>query len=123
MEVEIIKKIKFNISINLSGLTKGKKFIVHLEDKGNILDALAMVDRQDMRNPKDSIFPIFDGYIHNYLHLFWDPVQNVIYDDVGMMAYGPDENGLMRKFMPIRDNIEFNLYPNSVIDLQPDSGC
>ena len=39
------------------------------------------------------------------------------------MPYGPDENGDLRKFMPLRDNIEFNLYPNSIIDLQPDPGC
>lgn len=118
-----IKKITFTISINLSGLTKGKKFEVYINDDANIVDALAIVDKQDMKTPEDSIFPIFNGYIHNYLHLFWDPEQNIIYDDVGMMAYGPDENGLMRKFMPIRDNIEFNLYPDSIIDLQPDSGC
>jgi len=107
----------------LSGLTKDKKFIVHVKDDANIVEALAMVDKQDMENPEDSVFPIFEGYIHNYLHLFWDPELNMIYDDVGMMAYGPDENGLMRKFMPIRDNIEFSLYPDSVIDLQPDPGC
>ena len=39
------------------------------------------------------------------------------------MPYAPDEEGNLRKFMPIRDNINFVLYPNSVIDLQPDSGC
>ena len=123
MEVEIIKKITFNISINLSGLTKGKKFIVNVDDNASIIEALAMVDKIDMEHPEDSIFPIFDGYIHNYLQLFWNPEENVIYDDVGMMPYGPDEKGLMRIFMPIRDNIEFSLYPDSLIDLQPDSGC
>jgi hypothetical protein len=29
----------------------------------------------------------------------------------------------MRKFIPIRDNIEFNVYPDSEIQLQPDVGC
>ncbi|MHA1329417.1 MAG: hypothetical protein ACTSRH_19250 [Promethearchaeota archaeon] len=44
-------------------------------------------------------------------------------DDVGLFAYGPDENGNLRRFMPIRDDINFILYPDSVIDLQVDSGC
>lgn len=107
----------------MSGLTTGKKFVVHIKDDATIVEALAMVDKKDMENPDDSIFPIFDGYIHNYLQLFWDPKQNEIYDDVGMMPYGPDKDGNMRNFMPIRDNMEFSLYPNSLIDLQPDSGC
>lgn len=94
-----------------------------MKDDANIIEALAIVDKLDMENSTESIFPIFDGFIHNYLQLFWNPEENIIYDDVGMMPYGPDENGNMRKFMPIRDNIEFNLYPNCVIDLQPDSGC
>ena len=82
-----------------------------------------MVDKQVVENPKDSIFPIYEGYIHNYLQLFINLEENSIYDDVGIYAYGPDENGLMRKFNPIRDNVEFNIYPDSVIQLQPDVGC
>ena len=94
-----------------------------MNDNATFIEALAMVDKIALENPKDSIFPLFDGYIHNYLHLFWDPEENKVYDDVGIFAYGPDENGNLREFMPIRDDINFNLYPDSVIDLQPDPGC
>jgi hypothetical protein len=76
-----------------------------------------------MENPKGSIFPINKGYIHNYLQLFIDFEENTIYDDVGVSAYAPDEEGNMTIFNPIRDNLGFNLYPNSVIQLQPDVGC
>ncbi len=118
-----LKKITFNISVNLSGMSQGKKFIVHVKDDATFVEALAMVDKQDIEHPENSIFPLFKGYIQNYLQLFWDPRENKIYDDVGLQAYGPDEEGNLRKFMPLRENIEFNLYPDSVIDLQPDPGC
>ena len=118
-----IKKIAFKISIPLSGLSKGKDFIVNVEDDTTFIQALAMVDKYVFDHPEKSIFPIFKGYIHNYLQLIWNPVENVIYDDIGLSPYGPDKNGIMRRFMPLRDNIEFNLYPDSVIDIQPDSGC
>ena len=118
-----IKKITFKISLTLSGLSKGKEFVVSVKDDAIFIEALAMVDKYIYKNPEESIFPIFDGYIHNYLQLFWNPEENTIYDDVGLFPYGPDENGDLREFMPLRDNIDFNLYPDSVIDLQPDSGC
>ena len=70
-----------------------------------------------------TIFPINEGYIHNYMQLLIDFKTNSIYEDVGIYAYAPDENGLMQKFNPIRDNIEFNVYPDSYIQLQPDVGC
>jgi hypothetical protein len=76
-----------------------------------------------MEVPETSIFPINEGYIHNYLQLFINLEENTIYDDVGISAYGPDEQGNLRKFNPIRNNVEFNLYPDSIIQLQPDVGC
>jgi hypothetical protein len=77
----------------------------------------------DHENPSNSIFPLYDGYIHNYLQLFINLETEEFYDDVGISAYGPDKNGFMRKFNPIRDNIHFILYPDSSIQLQPDVGC
>ena len=104
-------------------MQKGKKYIVEVKDEASFLEALAMVDKQELENRDDSIFPINDGYIHNYLQLLVNLEGNYIYDDVGVYAYGPDENGFMRKFIPLRDNFEFNVYPDSEIQLQPDVGC
>ncbi len=118
-----IKNITFKISIPSKDLQKGKEFIVQVKDDATFLEALAKVDKYIFENPQVSIFPIFEGYIHNYLQLFWDPEHNIIYEDVGIMPYGPDEDGNLRKFMPIRENLEFNLFPDSIIDLQPDPGC
>ena len=123
MEVLQIKTITFKISVPIKNLQKGKTFLVNVKDNATFVEALAMVDKQVFENPEDSIFSLYDGYIHNYLQLFWNPELNIIYEDIGLMPYGPDENGNLRKFMPLRDNIEFSLYPDSIIDLQPDSGC
>jgi len=118
-----IKKIIFKISIPSSGLQQGKEFTIQVKDNANFVEALALVDKYIFENPNESIFPIFEGYIHNYLQLFWNPEENAIYDDIGIMPYSPDEEGNLTKFMPLRDDINFILYPDSVIDLQPDSGC
>ncbi|MFX0002768.1 MAG: hypothetical protein ACFE9C_00340 [Candidatus Hodarchaeota archaeon] len=118
-----IKKIKFKISIPLSGLQQGKEFTIQVKDNANFVEALALVDKYILEHPKESIFPIYDGYIHNYLQLFWNPEENTIYDDIGIMPYAPNEEGNLIKFMPIREDMNFILYPDSEIDLQPDSGC
>lgn len=76
-----------------------------------------------MNDPESSIFPIYDGYMLCYLQLFVDLIKEKLYDDVGVFAYGPNENGALRKFNPVRDNIYFNLYPDSLIELQQDVGC
>ncbi len=82
-----------------------------------------MVDKHIFEHPEESIFPIFDGYIHNYLQLFINIEEEYIYEDVGVSPYAPDEQGVMRKFNPIRDDLYFNLYHETKLDLQMDVGC
>lgn len=118
-----IKKLEFEISIPITGLQKGKKYTLQVDDNTTFLEALALVDKIEMQNTKDKMFPLYEGYIHSYIQLFINLDENSIYDDVGVYAYGPDEQGLMKKFNPIRENIEFNLHPGSIIQLQPDVGC
>ncbi len=107
----------------IKDLQAGKTFVLELDDNANFIEALAMVDKFTQDNPSESIFPIHDGYIHNYLQLFVNLEEEVIYEDVGVSPYAPNEDGLMRKFNPIGENIFFNLYPDSVIELQQDAGC
>ena len=119
----MMKKITFKLSVPQSGLCHGKKFIIKAKDDANIVEALAMVDKYIYEHPEESIFPIFEGYIHNYLQLYINLEKGCFYDDVGISPYAPDENGLLRKFNPIKQNLDFNLFPDSVIDLQQDVGC
>ena len=118
-----IKKIIFDLNLPISGYQQGKRYSITVKDDATFIECLAMVDKQELSDPKTSIFPTNNGYIHNYLQLFVNLEEDYIYEDVGISAYGPDEEGLMRKFMPIKENIYFNIYPNSDIQLQPDVGC
>jgi hypothetical protein len=118
-----MKTIKFEISLPIKGLQKGKKYTINVKEDASFLECLAMVDKIEAMNSETTIFPINEGYIHNYMQLLVNFETYSIYDDVGIYAYAPDENGIMQKFNPIRDNIEFNVYPESEIQLQPDVGC
>ena len=53
-----MKKITIHISINLRSLQQGKTFEVKIDDDANFVEALALVDKEDMKNPDDSIFPL-----------------------------------------------------------------
>ena len=118
-----MKKITLTLSVPLKGLSQGKKFMVNVKDDATVVDALARVDKYVLEHPTESIFPLYEGYIHNYLQLFVNLEDDVIYDDVGIFPYAPDEQGVMRIFNPIREDLYFNLYPNTIIDLQQDVGC
>ncbi|MFX1498224.1 MAG: hypothetical protein ACFFBH_11900 [Promethearchaeota archaeon] len=115
--------MEFEISIPIKGLQRGKKYSLEIEDNTTFIEALALVDKIEMGDSINSIFPLYDSHIHSYLQLFVNIDEGSLYGDVGIFAYAPDDNGAMRKFNPIRNNIEFNIYPDSFIQLQPDVGC
>ncbi|TFF85425.1 MAG: hypothetical protein EU551_04055 [Promethearchaeota archaeon] len=94
------------------------EYSVEVKDEATFVEALAMVDKQIMDGSKKSPFPISDGIIHSYLQLFFDPKRNVIYEDCGIHAYNPG-----KKFNPLAENVDFNLYPDTKIVIHPDSGC
>ncbi|MHA1755313.1 MAG: hypothetical protein ACTSVV_00985 [Promethearchaeota archaeon] len=118
-----MKKITLQLSIPITGYSHGKDFTLELDDDATIIDALAAVDKYIIEHPDESIFPLYDGYIHHYLQLFIDLEEEKFYDDVGISPYAPDDQGLLRKFNPIKEDIYFPLYPDSVINLQVDVGC
>ena len=93
-------------------LSKGLNYTVNIQDNGTIIDAISNIDKKMMTNPEQSIFPLFKGLIHSYLQLIWDAEENKIYEDCGVDAYGPN-----KEFIPLRENIESILYPNSTITI------
>ncbi|MBD3196121.1 MAG: hypothetical protein GF317_13770 [Candidatus Lokiarchaeota archaeon] len=99
-------------------MSQGESFRIEIQDGATFPEALAVVDKQVKNNPEKSIFPLSEGYIHNYLQLVWNPQTNKIYEDIGIMAYGPH-----KEFMPLHDNPDFSLIPNSEIAIQIDPGC
>ena len=118
-----VKILKFKISIPLKGLQSGREYEFEIKNDANFIEALALVDKIERESSENKIFPLHDGYIHNYLQLFVNLENDTIYEDVGLSPYAPDEQGLYRKFNPIRENIKFNLFPDTIIELQQDVGC
>ena len=104
-------------------MQSGKEYKLEIKDEANFIEALALVDKKERESIENKIFPIYEGYIHNYLQLFVNMENETIYDDVGLSPYAPDEQGLYRKFNPIREDIKFNLFPDTIIELQQDVGC
>lgn len=109
-----IKKIKITIFAPdpEKKLSNGLEFNLNIEDNGTIIDVLSTLDKRVYENSEKSIFPIYKGLIHSYLQLIWDAEENVIYDDCAVNAYGPN-----KEFMPLHENINFNLYPNSELTI------
>ncbi|MBY8989193.1 MAG: hypothetical protein KGD58_00435 [Candidatus Lokiarchaeota archaeon] len=93
-------------------LSKGLEYTITIKDKGTIIDALSVIDKQVYSNPENKIFPIYKGLINSYLQLIWDGEENKIYEDCAVNAYGPN-----REFMNLQDDINTNLYPNSNITI------
>ncbi|MFX1442833.1 MAG: hypothetical protein ACFFHV_05415 [Promethearchaeota archaeon] len=93
-------------------LTNGIDFEVKINEEGTIVDALSEIDKKIYENPEKSIFPLYKGLIHSYLQLIWNPEKNKIYEDCAVNAYGPN-----REFMPIMENADVKLYPDSNITL------
>jgi len=88
--------------------SKGVNYVVEMDDGGTIIDVLSEIDKNMMEHPNKSVFPLYKGLIHSYLQLIWDVEENKIYDDCGVDAYGPN-----KEFMPLRNDINFSLIPNS----------
>ncbi|MFX1571841.1 MAG: hypothetical protein ACFFB0_03755 [Promethearchaeota archaeon] len=93
-------------------LSKGIEYNLDLKDDGTIIDALSILDKHMYENPKNSIFPIYKGLIHSFLQLIWDSEENKIYEDCAVNAYGPN-----REFIPLQEDINFNLIPESEITI------
>ncbi|MFX0005556.1 MAG: hypothetical protein ACFFA7_03960 [Promethearchaeota archaeon] len=109
-----IKKVKLTIFAPdpEKKLSNGLENNIVINDNGTIIDALTTLDKKTYNDPNSSIFPIYKGLIHSYLQLIWDAEDNAIYDDCAVNAYGPN-----KEFMPLREDINFNLYPNSEITI------
>ena len=92
--------------------SKGVNYVLEMKEDGSIIDALSEIDRNMIEHPVKSVFPLFKDLIHSYLQLIWDAEENMIYEDCGVDAYGP-----RKEYMPLRDELDFNLFPNSNITI------
>jgi len=92
--------------------SNGVKYTADVDDDASIIDLLSTIDKNIINHFEKSVFPLYKGLIYSYLQLIWDAEEDKIYDDCGVDAYGPN-----KEFMPLRSDIDFNLFPNSEITL------
>lgn len=95
----------------INGIGRNKEFVIDVEDDAILVEALAKIDKYIFENFEESHFTRKDGYIRSYLQLFWNPEKNSIYEDINIFA----SSG--KGMMPIKSNIEFNIYNDSEISL------
>jgi hypothetical protein len=107
-----MKKIKINIFAPEKELSNGIEYEREVKDDGTVVDLLGLIDKETMENPQNSVFPLYKGLIRCFLQLIWDAENNIVYEDCAVSAYGPN-----REFMPLQENVDFNLYPNSEITI------
>lgn len=110
--IKKIKNIKLTIFTPEKEFSNGVDYEIKIEDDGTIIDAIGAIEKDIQENPEKSLFPLYKGFIRSYLQLIWDPRENIIYGDCAVNAYGPN-----REFIPLQEDINFNLYPNSNITL------
>lgn len=107
-----IKTIKLTIFAPEGPLSNGIDYTVKIKDDATIVDTLGFLDKEIYENREKSLFPLYKGLIQSYLQLIWDAENNKIYDDCAVNAYGPN-----REFIPLMENPDFNLHPNSEITI------
>lgn len=118
MRCLVVRKVKIKIFAPVKGLSNGKEYEIEINDDANFIQIMAILDKYVFEHPEESPLPIYEGYIHSFLQLFWDPRINEIYDDCAVQAYGPN-----KAFVPLRESIESNLQTVNDILLQVDYGC
>jgi len=104
--------VKLTIFAPEKKLSNGIEYEPSIKDDGTVVDALQAIDNEIVEKPEKSIFPLYKGLIRCYLQLIWDPEINRIYEDCAVNAYGPN-----KEFMPLMEDIDFNLHPNSEITI------
>ncbi len=108
--IEKIKKIKLTIIAPEGKLTNGIDYNIEVKDDATIVDTLGALDKKIIEGQEKSVFPLYKGLILNNLQLVWNAEKNRIFEDCAIQAYGPN-----KEFMPLKDNVDFNLYPNSEV--------
>ncbi len=101
----------FQLRIPENGVERNREYKVDVKNDATFIDALAMVDKMPFEHPEDLPFGS-QGYLRSYLQIFWDPINNKIYDDINLFAVGNRGS-----IMPIRSNISYNLHDNCEIAL------
>ncbi len=95
---------------------------VEISDTGDLIEAIAAFDRKFFEQSMTNLAgrkKVLDGReARSILHLLWNPQQNALYPNMGLEARGPQMN-----WLPLKENLEQVLPPDSSITITIDAGC
>ena len=95
---------------------------VEISDTGDLIEAIAGFDRRffqsSTENPAGRKKLLEEREVQSLLHLVWNPQQNAIYPNIGLEARGPQ-----MRWLPLKEDLEQVLPPDSSITITIDAGC
>ncbi len=95
---------------------------VEISDTGDLIEAVAAFDRKFFQSSKENSIGrkklLEEREVQSLLHLVWNPQQNSLYPNIGLEARGPQMN-----WLPLKENLEQVLPPDSSITITIDAGC
>ncbi len=95
---------------------------MEISDTGDLIEAIAAFDRKFFQSSKDNTTGrkklLDEREAISLLHMIWNPQQNTLYPNIGLEARGPQ-----MKWLPLKDNPEQVLPPDSSITITIDAGC
>lgn len=95
---------------------------MEISDTGDLMEAVAAFDRKFFQSSKGNPIGrkkvLADREVQSLLQLVWNPKQNTLYPNIGLEARGPQMN-----WLPLKENMDQALPPDSSITITIDGGC
>jgi hypothetical protein len=87
-----------------------------------LVEAIAAFDQSFFRSSKENPAcrkrVLEEREVQSLLHMLWNPRQNALYPNIGLEARGPQ-----MKWIPLKENLDEVLPPDSAVIITVDAGC
>ncbi len=116
---ERLKRMKSTtLSILEPGIRRiiGEEIKVLIGDNEDFLDAIAEIDEKYMKRPVRA--KRGDVEIQSIMQFIWDPVNDVIFDDVGIESRDRERN-----WIPLKRELHVDIPDGTTVLITPEAGC
>ncbi len=116
---ERLKRMKsITLSILEPGIRRiiGEEIKVLIGDNEDFLDAIAEIDEKYMKRPVRA--KRGDVEIQSIMQFIWDPVNDVIFDDVGIESRDRERN-----WIPLKRELHVDIPDGTTVLITPEAGC
>ena len=125
-EARLITLINISVIIQLSAIRPIIKMPQNLQfpDGTNVIDIIGYLDDKYQKlienDNKSHAMDFLEKKVRSILHLLWNPKTEQFYEDVGLEARLPSQNG---ETVPIEKNWRVEIPDQTWLVLTPDAGC